>query len=59
MNNNPFVYGSVIYTQSGYYSRECARLIDGGTVGINVGIPVPVGAFPFIGHKNSFSDDLH
>ena len=28
-------------------------------VGINVGIPVPVGIFPFSGHKNSFFGDLH
>jgi malonate-semialdehyde dehydrogenase (acetylating)/methylmalonate-semialdehyde dehydrogenase len=28
-------------------------------VGINVGIPVPVGVFPFSGHKNSFFGDLH
>ncbi len=59
MNNNPFANGSVIYTQSGYYSREFARHTDGGMVGINVGIPVPVGAFPFTGHKNSFIGDLH
>jgi malonate-semialdehyde dehydrogenase (acetylating)/methylmalonate-semialdehyde dehydrogenase len=28
-------------------------------VGINVGIPVPVGTFPFSGHKESFFGDLH
>jgi len=28
-------------------------------VGINVGIPVPVGMFPFSGHKDSFIGDLH
>jgi malonate-semialdehyde dehydrogenase (acetylating)/methylmalonate-semialdehyde dehydrogenase len=28
-------------------------------VGVNVGIPVPVGYFPFCGHKNSFFGDLH
>ncbi len=59
MNNNPFANGSVIYTQSGYYSREFARKTDGGMVGINVGIPVPVGFFPFSGHKNSFFGDMH
>lgn len=59
MNNNPFANGSVIYTQSGYYSREFARRTDGGMVGINVGIPVPVGIFPFTGHKKSFFGDLH
>lgn len=59
MNENPFANGSVIYTQNGYYAREFARNTDGGMVGINVGIPVPVGIFPFTGHKQSFFGDLH
>lgn len=59
MNRNPFANGSVIYTQSGYYSREFARRTDGGMVGVNVGIPVPVGIFSFSGHKESFFGDLH
>jgi malonate-semialdehyde dehydrogenase (acetylating)/methylmalonate-semialdehyde dehydrogenase len=28
-------------------------------VGVNVGIPVPVGIFGFTGHKQSFFGDLH
>ena len=59
MNANPFANGSVIFTQNGYYSRQFARYTHGGMVGINVGIPVPVGYFPFTGHKNSFFSDLH
>ncbi|MDR1175369.1 MAG: CoA-acylating methylmalonate-semialdehyde dehydrogenase [Treponema sp.] len=59
MNANPFANGSVIFTQSGYYAREFARHTHGGMVGVNVGIPVPVGMFPFSGHKNSFFGDLH
>ncbi len=59
MNANPFANGSVIFTQNGYYSREFAKRTDGGMVGINVGIPVPVGIFPFTGHKQSFFGDLH
>jgi malonate-semialdehyde dehydrogenase (acetylating)/methylmalonate-semialdehyde dehydrogenase len=59
MNANPFANGSVIFTQSGYYSREFARRTHGGMVGINVGIPVPVGIFPFAGHKQSFFGDTH
>jgi malonate-semialdehyde dehydrogenase (acetylating)/methylmalonate-semialdehyde dehydrogenase len=59
MNSNPYANGSVIYTQSGYYAREFSKRTDGGMVGINVGIPVPVGVFPFSGHKNSFFGDLH
>ncbi|MPM01560.1 Malonate-semialdehyde dehydrogenase [bioreactor metagenome] len=59
MNSNPYANGSCIFTESGYYSREFARRTHGGMVGINVGIPVPVGVFPFTGHKNSFFGDLH
>ena len=59
MNNNPFANGSVIFTQNGYYAREFVRNTDGGMVGVNVGIPVPVGVFPFSGHKRSFFGDLH
>lgn len=59
MNNSRFANGSVIFTQSGYYAREFARQTHGGMVGVNVGIPVPVGIFPFAGHKNSFFGDLH
>lgn len=59
MNRNPFANGSVIFTQNGHYAREFARHTDGGMVGVNVGIPVPVGMFPFSGHKNSFIGDLH
>jgi malonate-semialdehyde dehydrogenase (acetylating)/methylmalonate-semialdehyde dehydrogenase len=59
INDNPFANGSVIYTSSGYYAREFARHTHGGMVGVNVGIPVPVGMFPFCGHKNSFFGDLH
>lgn len=59
MNGNPFANGSVIFTQNGYYAREFARRTDGGMVGVNVGIPVPIGIFPFSGHKYSFFGDLH
>lgn len=59
MNANRFANGSVIYTQNGYYSREFAQRTHGGMVGINVGIPVPVGIFSFSGHKESFFGDLH
>ncbi len=59
MNKNRFANGSVIYTQNGHYAREFANLTDGGMVGINVGIPVPLGIFGFTGHKDSFFGDLH
>jgi malonate-semialdehyde dehydrogenase (acetylating)/methylmalonate-semialdehyde dehydrogenase len=59
MNSNPYANGSIIFTQNGYYSREFARRSHAGMVGVNVGIPVPVGIFPFSGHKLSFFGDLH
>ena len=59
MNANPYANGSVIFTQNGYFAREFVRHTDGGMVGVNVGIPVPIGFFPFAGHKNSFFGDLH
>jgi malonate-semialdehyde dehydrogenase (acetylating) / methylmalonate-semialdehyde dehydrogenase len=59
MNASEFANGSVIYTQSGYYAREFSKRTHGGMVGVNVGIPVPLGIFGFTGHKNSFFGDLH
>lgn len=59
INRSPYANGAVIFTQSGYYSREFARRIHGGMVGVNVGIPVPICIFPFTGHKHSFFGDLH
>ncbi len=59
MNKSRYANGSVIFTQNGYYAREFARHTHGGMVGVNVGIPVPIGFFPFSGHKDSFFGDLH
>jgi malonate-semialdehyde dehydrogenase (acetylating)/methylmalonate-semialdehyde dehydrogenase len=59
MNANPFANGSSIFTNNGYFAREFSRRTHGGMVGINVGIPVPLGFFPFSGHKRSFYGDLH
>ncbi len=59
MNANKFANGSGIFTQNGNYAREFVKRTDGGMGGVNVGIPVPMGVFPFSGHKNSFFGDLH
>ncbi|BDD87935.1 CoA-acylating methylmalonate-semialdehyde dehydrogenase [Desulfofustis limnaeus] len=59
MNQSRFANGSVIYTQNGHYAREFAKRTDAGMVGVNVGIPVPLGIFGFTGHKQSFFGDLH
>ena len=58
-NSSEFANGSSIFTLNGNYAREFARRTDAGMVGINVGIPVPISAFPFSGHKASFFGDLH
>ncbi len=59
VNASRFGNGATIFTQNGHFSREFARRAHAGMVGVNVGIPVPVGMFPFAGHKNSFFGDLH
>ncbi len=59
MNASEFANGSCIFTESGREAREFVRRTDGGMVGVNVGIPVPISVFPFSGHKNSFFGDLH
>jgi malonate-semialdehyde dehydrogenase (acetylating)/methylmalonate-semialdehyde dehydrogenase len=59
INVSEFANGSSIFTQNGHYAREFVRRIDGGMVGVNVGIPVPSAMFPFSGHKSSFFGDLH
>ena len=59
INQSEFANGASIFTMSGHFAREFSKRIDGGMVGVNVGIPVPISAFPFCGHKNSFFGDLH
>jgi malonate-semialdehyde dehydrogenase (acetylating)/methylmalonate-semialdehyde dehydrogenase len=59
MNANPFANGASIFTASGHYAREFTRRTHGGMVGVNVGIPVPLGFFAFSGHKRSFYGDLY
>lgn len=59
INASKFGNGSAIYTQSGRWAREFAHRVGAGMVGINVGIPVPLGFFSFTGWKQSFFGDLH
>ena len=59
VNASEFANGASIFTMSGHFAREFSKRIDGGMVGVNVGIPVPISVFPFCGHKNSFFGDLH
>jgi malonate-semialdehyde dehydrogenase (acetylating)/methylmalonate-semialdehyde dehydrogenase len=59
MNASPYGNGSIIFTQNGHFAREFVTRTEGGMVGVNVGIPVPIGTFPFNGHKQSFFGDIH
>ena len=42
-----------------HFQRVLFQKIDGGMVGVNVGIPVPSTYFPFSGNKDSFFGDCH
>ena len=49
------IFDAGTFVETGAYVKRA----DGGMVGVNVGIPVPIGVFPFCGHKRSFFGDLH
>lgn len=54
-------YGNmaVIFTDSGHAARKFQRGVQAGMLGVNVGVPAPMAAFPFAGWKRSFFGDLH
>lgn len=54
-------YGNmaVIFTDSGHAARRFQTTIQAGMLGVNVGVPAPMAAFPFSGWKDSFFGDLH
>ena len=54
-----FGNGACIYTNSGKRARDFARRVEAGMVGVNVGVPAPMGFFAFTGWKKSFYGDLH
>ncbi|GAX88607.1 CoA-acylating methylmalonate-semialdehyde dehydrogenase [Effusibacillus lacus] len=51
--------GACIYTGSGRLGREFVQRVEAGMVGVNVGVPAPMGFFAFSGWKQSFYGDLH
>lgn len=59
INASPYGNGTAIFTGSGYHAREFVHRIQVGMVGVNVGIPVPLGYYTFTGWKESFFGDLH
>lgn len=59
INSNRYANGTAIFTRDGRTAREFETSIDVGMVGINVAIPVPIGAFSFGGWKDSLFGDTH
>jgi len=59
INGNPFANGTAIFTRDGGTARAFEQDIEVGMVGINVPIPVPIGAYSFGGWKNSLFGDSH
>lgn len=59
VNTNPYANGVAIFTRDGKSAREFQVDIEVGMVGVNVPIPVPIGAFSFGGWKDSLFGDTH
>lgn len=59
MNRSRYGNMGVIFTSSGHSARRFRTHARVGMVGINVGVPAPMAAFPFAGWKQSFFGDLH
>ncbi|MFT5423912.1 MAG: malonate-semialdehyde dehydrogenase (acetylating)/methylmalonate-semialdehyde dehydrogenase [Phycisphaerales bacterium] len=59
VNKSEFGNMSVIFTDSGHAVRRFQRTVQAGMLGVNVGVPAPMAAFPFAGWKRSFFGDLH
>jgi malonate-semialdehyde dehydrogenase (acetylating)/methylmalonate-semialdehyde dehydrogenase len=59
VNQSEYGNMSVIFTDSGHAVRKFERTVQAGMLGVNVGVPAPMAAFPFSGWKKSFYGDLH
>ena len=59
VNHSRYGNMAVIFTDSGNAARKFKTTVDAGMLGINVGVPAPMAAFPFSGWKQSFYGDLH
>ncbi|QYR18730.1 CoA-acylating methylmalonate-semialdehyde dehydrogenase [Corynebacterium glutamicum] len=59
INSCQYANGTAIFTRDGRTAREFEFAIEVGMVGINVPIPVPIGAFSFGGWKKSLFGDTH
>lgn len=58
-NGSGYGNSSSIFTASGAAARTFRDSIEAGMLGINIGVPAPIGYLPFSGWKGSFFGDLH
>lgn len=59
VNQSEYGNMSVIFTDSGHAAHRFETTVQAGMLGVNVGVPAPMAAFPFAGWKRSFFGDLH
>jgi malonate-semialdehyde dehydrogenase (acetylating)/methylmalonate-semialdehyde dehydrogenase len=59
INSSRYANGTALFTRDGRTARQFKFDIEVGMVGINVPIPVPIGAFSFGGWKDSLFGDTH
>ena len=59
INANSFANGTAIFTRDGGTARRFEVDAEVGMVGVNVPLPVPVGAYSFGGWRNSLFGDSH
>ncbi len=59
VNQSEYGNMSVIFTDSGHAAHRFETTVEAGMLGVNVGVPAPMAAFPFAGWKKSFYGDLH
>tara|TARA_R110000868_G_scaffold241497_3_gene496948 strand:+ start:726681 stop:728183 length:1503 start_codon:yes stop_codon:yes gene_type:complete len=59
VNKSEYGNMSVLFTDSGNAAHRFESTVQAGMIGINVGVPAPMAAFPFAGWKKSFFGDLH
>jgi len=59
VNKSEYGNMSVIFTDSGHAAHRFETTVEAGMIGVNVGVPAPMAAFPFAGWKRSFFGDLH
>jgi malonate-semialdehyde dehydrogenase (acetylating)/methylmalonate-semialdehyde dehydrogenase len=59
INDCPFGNAAMIFTSKGGDARHFQYEVNGGNIGVNIGIAAPMAFFPFSGMKESFFGDLH